>query len=96
MFCSISNFLYIIKNLQLNLISLQPARNDRYDKSAVTLYYSTNINVLIHQRFVMVNESVPNFVIRDFRFTAPEHIDNYHHREIKILEYVLSLRLFAF
>jgi len=44
----------------------------------------------------MINESVPNFVIRDFRFTAPEHIDNYHHSETNILEYVLILRLFTF
>jgi len=44
----------------------------------------------------MINESFPNFVIRDFRFIAPEHIDNYHHSETNISEFVLSLRLFTF
>ena len=33
----------------------------------------------------MINESVPNIIIRDFRFTAPEHIDNYHHSETNML-----------
>ena len=74
-----------IYNRTSYLISLQPARNDRYDKPAVPVHYSTNNNVLIHQRFVMINKSFPKFVIRDFIFTAPEHIDNYHHTETNML-----------
>jgi hypothetical protein len=89
MFCSISNFLFIFKNLQPNLkylISLQPARNDCFDKSVVPVHYRTNNSVLIHQRFVMI--------IRNFIFTVPEDIDNYNRSGTNILDFVLSLCLF--